>query len=212
MHRLQRPSEPQALTRARKRELSNWGEFPSADRKVVRDALAEMQDGCCAYCEGRLEGSEGHIDHFRKRADHPERTFDWSNLFVSCDAQVHCARHKDGLRGSERPDYDLVLDPCRDEPEMYLFFLADGRIVPRHGLTEEERKRADETIRVFALNEPGLVQRRRALAKEFLSTLKGMGSQDDVCHAIDSFSHCSGHRTLFIHLAGRGTNFRHDRL
>ena len=95
MHKLHRPPEPPALAAARARGESDWG-APSmgAARQEARGVLHEMQGSCCAYCEAKisLDSDRSHIDHLRRRADRPDLTLSWDNLFLSCNHQDHCAK------------------------------------------------------------------------------------------------------------------------
>ena len=63
--------------------------------------------------------------------------------------------------GSEVP---LLVNPCLDEPGGY-FRYADGVILPREGLDDPQRRKAENSIRVYALNRSGLVYDRQALAR-----------------------------------------------
>ncbi len=210
MRRLDRPQEPRVLAEVRRKPVQLWEDLTPGDRADLQETLQEMQEGCCAYCEERFSEGKGHIDHFRKRADHPERTFAWENLFLSCNSERHCGRHKVALQAESRPDYALLIDPCRDDPEEFLVFLSDGRLVPRQGLSDSDERRAKETLRVFGLDAPGLVQRRRNLGKAFVAALEpvvsegGSPGESGVEVVIEAFADKAGHPTLFRHLAGGG--------
>ena len=173
MHRLQRPSGPPELAEAPARGASHWNDLEPHERAAIRRALKAMQEDRCAYCEGILK-DRCHIDHFRKRSDFPRRTFDWANLYLSCNVPHHCAHHKDNLHGDDAPRYDDLIDPCRDDPEDFLVFLSDGSITPREHLGDNERRRAIETIRVFQLNHPALVFARRNIVRQLRSSVSAV--------------------------------------
>lgn len=177
MHRLVRTQpEPRALKRAREEGLPDWEHFPSKDKKSVRDALLKMQDYRCAYCERRVENKssefenrwDGHIEHFRKKAAgfFPELTFCWDNLFYSCMSRTSCGHYKDTC-GLTREEHDLLIDPCKDDPEKFLVFDDKGRVSPRTNLSDEDRIRAVTTIEAFGLNSPQLVLDRKNLIDSF---------------------------------------------
>lgn len=166
MHKLQRPElGPDVLLQAKAKKLS-WDEF--WDKGAVSDALAKMQGNRCAYCEGALEPGEGHIEHFRRKAQgwFPEFTFEWSNLFYSCMREKTCGRHKDKSGVLLKDQVPLLLDPCRDNPEDFLVFTADGGVSPRLELSDRDRRRAELTIEVFNLRDPTLrIARKNECAK-----------------------------------------------
>jgi uncharacterized protein (TIGR02646 family) len=123
-----------------------------------------MADGAesgvrCAYCEGPIY-HEGHIEHFRRKNPHhengyPELTFVWENLFLACGAVEHCGHYKD--RRSAAPyDPAELIKPDEHDPGDYLHFHSSGEVRPQHGLDQQGRHRATETIRVFGLDHPKL--------------------------------------------------------
>lgn len=67
------------------------------------------------------------------------------------------------LRGPADPadqEVPLLLDPCRDDPDLYLRYREDGVVTARPDLGATERQRALASIRVFGLNRKPLVDRR----------------------------------------------------
>lgn len=151
MHRLQRdPLAPVGLSNYQ-HGLHQWGKgIPlCAERKAIWDKLLPMQQGRCAYCEGSLTESSRHIEHFRQRSRHPQGTFDWSNLFGSCNRNQSCGKHKDQC--GEYQNQDLI-KPDVEDPEHFFVFLPNGSVRPRMDLTSGEDRRANETIRVFNLD------------------------------------------------------------
>lgn len=177
MHKLTRPwPEPPALAKAKATLGMSWDDLGTEERDSVRDALLDMQSQRCAYCECSLKGKpdwegdgqrqvwNGHIEHFRRKHSsfHPELTFEWNNLFYSCMEKSTCGIHKDRVVKS-KDECPLVIDPCRENPEDYLIFTRNGRVEARSGLTGQDKKRAEFTIRVFNLNEPRLVNSRKGV-------------------------------------------------
>jgi uncharacterized protein (TIGR02646 family) len=184
----------------------NWDNLGSECKKATRKQLVEMQGipgvSCaegsdehgllCAYCEGAIR-TEGHIEHFRRKnaAHFPELTFEWANLFLACGSKKHCGHFKDGSQS--RPyDPKEVIKPDTDNPAHFLFFSVSGDVRPRRDLGEEGVRRAEETIRVFNLDEPGLANRRRRLGlfyakkyDEHLSLLTELSDEAGDAHLID---------------------------
>lgn len=131
-------------------ERNSWSDINGAHKAEIRASLEQMQGRRCAYCEGDIDTLGQHIEHFRRRSQCPALTFEWDNLYWSCDQQDSCGHFKDHGAGL----YNVVdiVDPCCDNPDAFFRFRADGTISIRTGLTEDQRRRASETLRVLGLN------------------------------------------------------------
>jgi len=163
-----------------------WENFGGDCKRKVRARLVELQgipgvsnaEGAgeygviCAYCEGHIR-TRGHIEHFRrKNANHyPEFTFDWTNLFLSCDSASHCGHYKDRPAGAPYTPSELV-KPDADDPALFFYFGSNGTIGERAGLSAADVHRARETIRVFNLNHGSLKAKRRRIAEDFFEKWK----------------------------------------
>lgn len=176
MHFLDRNSvtEPSCLS-SYSYPAQTWKSFGGPCKVELRKALVELQGepgitnsaGAseygirCAYCESSIF-HDGHIEHFRrKNPEHfPELTFAWDNLFLSCGATTHCGHYKDAANSKPYDPNDLV-KPDIEDPRRLLFFSVQGSLHPREGLSATDQHRANETIRVFNLNDPVLVAKRR---------------------------------------------------
>ena len=77
-------------------------------------------------------------------------TFAWSNLYWSCDRCDSCGHFKDHGAGTYSPN-DLI-DPCADEPDLFFRFRSNGSISLQSGLSQQDERRASETLRVFSLD------------------------------------------------------------
>lgn len=128
----------------------SWDDVSSAHKAEIRAQLERMQGKRCAYCEGDVQVLGQHIEHFRRKSRHPALTFDWANLFWSCDQSDSCGHYKDHGAGNYNVS-DLV-DPCSDDPDAYFVFRSDGTIGVRSGLSARDQHRAAETLRVFSLD------------------------------------------------------------
>jgi uncharacterized protein (TIGR02646 family) len=150
------------------------GRCPESIRRKaeVRDALRRLQIDRCAYCETALHG-QGHIEHFRrKHRDHfPHLTFDWRNLFLSCDGPDTCGHFKD-RKGAPAYNPDELVKPDEHNPECFLYFHSRGEVLAREGIEPAAKARANETIRVFGLNDPSLQDRRRKAIAGYLAAHK----------------------------------------
>lgn len=172
MHNLVRPEAPGCLSRFR-HGRDHWGADVSFDdKREIWEKLVVMQGHRCAYCEDKLPEGRRHIEHFRQRSRYPQGTFQWDNLFGSCDKKNSCGRHKDRTIYSDGD----ILKPDVDDPDDYLQFLADGRIVPLNDLTGGQRHLADETLRVFNLDQERgpLRQMRRSAVQAYLGTVEDL--------------------------------------
>jgi uncharacterized protein (TIGR02646 family) len=118
------------------------------DKGEIWQQLDVMQGRRCAYCENRIDGDSRHIEHFRQRSRYPAGTFQWDNLFGSCNRSESCGKHKDRCHYA---DADLI-KPDVEDPEEYLQFFSDGQIAPRPDLDGQALRKATETLRVFNLD------------------------------------------------------------
>ena len=150
MHKLQRPSPPPDCLQQYQPGRNRWEEVTATDKSAIWADLVKMQGYRCAYCESSLEEAGRHIEHFYQKAQHrfPQKTFDWDNLFGSCNRNESCGRQKDRTKH----DPNNIIKPDFEDPEYYFQFLTDGRIIIRDDLTQNEYHKAKETLRVFNLN------------------------------------------------------------
>lgn len=159
MHKLNRPAAPVCLRRFR-HGRDTWRDLSHSDRASIWVSLDQMQQSRCAYCERpirRSEHSDAHIEHFRQRSLYHQGTFEWNNLFGSCNHPDSCGKYKD----VQTYNYRHLIKMDDEDPDNFLRFLPDGQVVPTDSLDDNQSNRARETIRVFNLNGP-LKQVRRS--------------------------------------------------
>lgn len=148
---------------------STYSQLRGHEKQEIRGALLSMQGHRCAYCERRTgeERDEGHIEHFRKQADQPALQLAWPNMFWSCLDEKSCGKHKDkcdrpaGTGPQASFNVDELLNPCDDDPDDFLEFLADGTVRPRDGLSVHDLQRAQESLRVFQLDANSFLRQSR---------------------------------------------------
>lgn len=130
----------------------SWKDVAPDHKAEIKAHLETMQGRRCAYCEGDIDVLGQHIEHFRCKGDPSYRhlTFDWSNLFWSCDQKHSCGRFKDN--GAGQYNVADLIEPCCDDPDAFFIFQADGTISVRRGLSAQDERRARETLRVFRLD------------------------------------------------------------
>jgi uncharacterized protein (TIGR02646 family) len=146
-----------------------WTEVSSAEKAEIWIKLDEMQQGRCAYCECALpvqnDSYTAHIEHFRQRGRYPQGTFDWENLFGSCNRQNSCGKYKDECGVYNYAD---LIKPDIEDPEHFFLFVSDGSIAIRQGLSPAEQHRAAETLRILNLD-----AQRGALRQMRFSAVQG---------------------------------------
>ena len=173
-------------------KLRSWDDFQGQDKKTVRLALQRIQgrqiamDDAddeayeviglrCAYCESQVYHG-GHIEHFRRKnpAYFPQLTFEWTNLFIACDSKEHCGHYKD-RPSAQRYEPDDLIKPDDHDPDDYLYFHSSGEVRVRHrdGMTDDDRHRGAETIRVFHLDCGRLKGARHKALKQYLDRSSG---------------------------------------
>lgn len=160
---------PQCLSKAEKIGWS-WDEFVENDHegyKICRQQAEEEQHGMCGYTEIPLDSGKVtvHLDHFRKKSINPKLRFNWENLFAAVKDNRFGADYKDKyVNGeNEKEVYAAILNPLTENLQTYFHYATNGEIEPMTGLSDEEKKKAKETINVFHLNETELVSRRRTI-------------------------------------------------
>ncbi|CAH0288387.1 hypothetical protein SRABI123_04146 [Pseudomonas sp. Bi123] len=135
----------------------------------------------CAYCEADIiQSGRKHLEHFQQRDRFPQGTFDWNNLFGSCNREDTCGKFKDRC---SLYDPVVLLKPDEDNPDDYFIFVSDGTITPRADLDHQHRHRAIETLRIFNLDaENGALREiRREAVRGYLETAETLHEmfQDD---------------------------------
>jgi uncharacterized protein (TIGR02646 family) len=142
--------------RGKRQFLPLWG------KDEVRQAIAGMSDGFCAYCQSTVSSSHpgargeehppGHIDHHQPKSRFPSLAYRWRNYFLSCAACNVAKGDKWPRGGYVRPD--------KGDPGARFEFGRDGGVSARKG-----DRRAANTVEDFDLRRHWLTK-HRALAIE----------------------------------------------
>lgn len=154
MKKLVRGDAPLCLAQFRHGQ-NNWSVISSNGlTNDIWEKLKIMQHGFCAYCECRLheDNSKRHIEHFIQRDRDPRMTFEWDNLFGSCNNSDRCGNYKDSNPVAKAIDLNKVCKPDDMDSSKLILFLNSGKVRPRNNLTTQETELADNTIAVFNLN------------------------------------------------------------
>lgn len=146
------------------------------ERETIWSKLNTMQGERCAYCEGPMGDNNCHIEHFRQRGRYPQGTFDWHNLFGSCNRPGTCGDHKD--KCGVYPHHNLI-KPDIEDPDAFFVFTPSGAIRPRARLEPQDNHRAVETIRILGLD-GSLNQIRQAEVAGYLQTVEAFAEMAEV--------------------------------
>ena len=187
MHHFERGESPVDMSSI-KAHYINWDAFGKThEHRLLGDALYERQHHFCAYCEKYLQQiDDGFIEHLVRRKDVPQRTFDWTNMFFSCKHEDSCGLFKDNSKNGIVFNENDIIDPSSEHSQDYFCFDQEGHIFPRPDLSPREKQRAEETIRIFNLNNSERLCRLREKAVRVVEYFLTSGvSMDSV--SIDRF-------------------------
>ena len=148
MHKLQRGNAPVCLANYQ-HGRDNWGDVTPGDKGIIWAELDAMQGQRCGYCEADISKGQKHVEHFRQKSRNATATFLWSNLFGSCNREDSCGKHKDRCEAYNPAD---LIKPDIDDPDIFFMFVSDGTIAVRHNLSDHDRHRASETLRILNLD------------------------------------------------------------
>lgn len=127
--------------------------------------LMEMTESHCSYCDDYPFHRGGDsIDHFYPKSlpAFYGLVCDWRNLYIACK---HCQEAKGN---QHEPD---LLRPDEVAFEFKKYFIYDfiqHRLLPNPQALEEEKVKAEVTIRVLDLNYPGMCTSRRHAFQRFM--------------------------------------------
>lgn len=171
MHKLERPDPPECLSKFN-HHPNTWNNVHQDDKNEIWQQLDKMQLSRCAYCEAAIQvygDRNAHIEHFRQRSRYPQGTFEWHNLFGSCNKSNSCGNHKDRLP-PYNPENLIKMDV--ENPDDFFFFCVDGSIAIRTDISDDSKHRAEETLRIFNLDNPREALRhiRKAAVQGYITT------------------------------------------
>lgn len=154
---------------------SRWGSF--GHKPQLLKLLIEEQYSLCCYSEVRADELilGYHIEHIENKKLNPQRTFDALNLAASAISDINITKLSSspsptGLQATfgghalgkqKSVDVAQFISPHDEGCFRFFTYLSDGRIMPSHDLTPQERERATYTIELLNLNSPFLVVERK---------------------------------------------------
>ena len=130
----------------------------------VLRTMAGQRERCMYCCDSH--GTD--IEHFRPKANNPDRMFQWPNLLLSC---TECGRFK-GNRFPLENGIPKLVDPTAEDPWQFLDFdPLIGVIVPRYDTAVgAENAKGVETVKVLQLD------RREALNDGYLRSWRRLAA------------------------------------
>lgn len=175
MRTIQRNATPTCL--GQQSNHQDWRAFMGTlCHAALNDSLRSEQQGLCCYCESEVADTEGHIEHMAPRSRYPARTYDYTNLAISCDGGTveHCGRYKDDRNKNPHHAWDAArFSPPHDPAAAPLFqYLPHGGIAS----TTVETAKATYLIGYLGLDCARLNERRKQHARDLIDTL---GDQPD---------------------------------
>lgn len=150
-------------------------------KTIMKEALQELQDGKCAYCELPLATRNPEIEHIapkggEKRAKHIECMFLPENLVYACHNcnSPECKGQKDTVvkKDGEYRNWEFnIVHPYFDDPREYFDIpsLGDGSPgfvpIPKVDADSYHAHKAKNTIKMFRLDSEKVLE----LAKEYMT-------------------------------------------
>lgn len=176
MKTINRSAEPACI--ASQPQGQDWYTFMGTQcHDDLRQNLRQEQKGLCCYCELEVEDGDGHIEHMEPRSRNQARTYDYSNLAISCNGgqTEHCGHYKDNKSGHSWDAARFL--PPHDPATVELFdYLLDGSVQA----ADKDQERASYLIAYLGLDCARLTDRRRAHARNLIDTLGAQPDQDVV--------------------------------
>ena len=173
MKTITRSAEPACLTG--QPHGQDWRAFMlTACHGDLHQNLRHEQKGLCCYCELEVEDGDGHIEHMEPRSRNQARTYDYSNLAISCNGghTEHCGHYKDNKSGHSW-DAGRFLPPHDPETSELFTYLPDGSVQA----TAKDPAKASYLIKYLGLDCSRLTDRRREHARSLVDTLGGQPDQ-----------------------------------
>jgi uncharacterized protein (TIGR02646 family) len=182
---------------------------------ALKGSLANLSNDKCWYCEIRQERSDNAVDHFRPKnrvanTDPVHEGYWWlafehTNFRYSCTFcnsqrknpetdQTEGKGDKFPLLpdtprandpGKEEDESPVLLDPCVLQDTLLLDFLTSGEPCSKYPSHPIKKLRAEESIKLYHLDHPGLIERRRILAAQIKSWIKRANRLYDRCDTGD---------------------------
>ena len=159
------------------------------DYYPIRDALKDIYNNKCAYCETEFNRSYIKIEHYRPKSVYYALAYSWSNLLPICDIcnitkynnfevkgviLIHQIRTLEKLqyttKAFNRIEKPLFIHPELDDYENMFRFDSKGKIIVFKDILDSDRMLY--TIKHSDLNEDALQVRRAKVLKDFNNMMR----------------------------------------
>lgn len=165
-----------------KSDCKEWNCFHQKYKSIFEEArlkiLMEEQDCFCGYTEILIEDEKnGHIDHYKKKDQFPNLTFDWNNYIVSVNDEDFGAKYKDNKYKIQKTEYVEIFNPVTDSVNF---------IYRSWGEIDESDEKIKKTVKIFNLNCKSLKDRREKLISIIEIYKKNGLSNDDIKGALNT--------------------------
>lgn len=167
----------------------------------LKDSLADCSHDKCWYCEMKQERSDNAVDHFRPKSRYPWLAFEKTNFRYAC---TYCNSQRTNpltgelegkgdefplideekratVSGQERLESPTLLDPCQMRDPGLLDFYDDGRPCAKYKTHSTRKKRAETSIKLYHLDHPDLIEKRRVLAIQLKDSVNAAEELFDDC-------------------------------
>jgi uncharacterized protein (TIGR02646 family) len=163
----------------------NWKRYKH--KSYIQDNLLIIQNNICSYCEIELNRDNGHvgfhIEHIQPKSKFPARTFDYTNLMLSCfttkkELQINNIDKKSLSCGHFKDNNfcnDLFISPAVSNSDTFFQYELDGRITPVYSLDRGSKAKALYTIRRLNLNCTRLIRERQDLIENIFIQISKIG-------------------------------------
>lgn len=189
MRHINKSDEPKSLKEFNKVVHVKWSDIHNDENQHVYDECLHLgefdQEGLCGYTEVPLKYGKKHIDHYIKRETDPRLTFCWENMIVAIADYRYGANWKDShIRNIDynfnKKRYKNILNPVVDNFTGRFKFYTDGFMEP----LDEGDVLGKETIKLFNLNEPTLMARRKNSMTAARTLFEGGMSKQDILRSL----------------------------
>ncbi len=160
-------------------DITFHSKYPDIYQETRWQILVDEQNQQCGYTELYIEKlEESHIDHYKKREDFSDLTFDWDNLIVATNDINFGAKYKDNIYKIQPHEYGLIFNPVIDHVENDFYY-------NEFGMIREDEGRVKKTVEVFNLNDEYLKARRKKIIDMIDSFKNGGLSTLDIKNIIE---------------------------
>ena len=221
---LEKAAEAKRKVKSREKTINDQSSVWSE----LKNDLANLSHQKCWYCECIQSRSDNAVDHFRPKSLYPWLAFDYRNYRYVC---TFCnSKRKNPTTGETEgkgDDFPLVdetkraktetdnlnleqpilLDPCKTNDVKLLDFRDDGTPCPRYESDPVKKERVEKTIKLYHLDHPSLVEKRRILAfeiskkieeiEDFLSRNPGQDPSESLLEDLQNFLNERSELTAF---------------